>query len=373
MFSRPAPIVSHPASKSNFFKLKNSEIARAGLLEKIKFEQWHIFTDLRNKTKNINVINLASVLAAFPRMGVFAYEIPQAVIAEKMADLFSIPVPARNTISKWEKELEKLGLLQIPKHVNWRQHKTKIRVITKQFWNMARRGLEKLSYTCPHVTFCTGNSERVEQVTPKVHNNNKNYVTEIRARETNKQNSKPHTRAVSVLNKKEPKKFQRPPKNNSSQPKKLNRFENSIGHWLFQNKNVASYREAVILFSRFLQIVSKDDYCTQLRKNWSDCTDAARPGMVTQLIQYLRDNSAPAPAPKPFMVPAVAPEMPPKEITGNDNPADENPETAALRLALFFGVPYTGERFTSLVKHFKNSDPDEQEFIIQKFCDGDYC
>jgi hypothetical protein len=328
MLSSTAPKLTQHSIKSNFFELKNSQIARAGILEKIKFEQWHIFTELRNKTKNINVINLASMLAAFPRMGIFAYEIPQSVIAEKMGKLFQMPVPARNTISKWEKELESLGFLQIPKHVAWKHHKTKIRVITKLFWNLSRKGLDKLSYTCPHVTFCAGKVERVEQVIPKVLTNS-NFVTKIRARETIDENAIQKTRAVSCQ-KIESKKFQRPPKNNTAQPKQLNKFENSIGFWLFQNKNVNSYREAVILFSRFLQIAGKDDYCAQLRKNWADCTDAARPGMVTALINFLR--SLPEYAPSQVPAPVPVPETNPEPIT-NEQHTDENPERAALRLA----------------------------------------
>jgi hypothetical protein len=366
MLSSTAPKLTQQSPKANFFELKNSQIARVGLLEKIKFEQWHIFTELRKKTKNINVINLASMLAAFPRMGIFAFEIPQSAIAEKMGELFEMPVPARNTVSKWEKELESLGYLQIPKHVAWRQHKTKIRVLTKSFWNLARKGLEKLSYTCPHVTFCAGKVERVEQVTPKVLTNN-NYVTKIRARETIGEDSKQQNRAVSCK-KIESRKFERPPKNNTTKPKRLNKFENSIGFWLFQNKNVESYREAVILFSKFLQIVATDDYCGQLRKNWSDCTDAARPGMVTALINFLRSLPEHVPPKKPAPVPNPEKSSPP--ITAEE-PTDENPERAALRLALFFGTPYSG-RFEQLVKHFKNSDPDEQDFIIERFCAGAY-
>lgn len=285
MQKNTAPRVTHKGTQSNFFHIPNAKIARSGLLEKIKFEQWHIFSDLRKKTRNINLINFASLLAVFPRMGIYAYEISQSVLAEKMAELFDMPLPARNTISAWENQLEKMGFLQIPKHVDWRASKTKIRVITKEFWNVSRKGLENLSYTCPHVTFCAGKVERVIQVIPKVINDPvKNTETEIRAREVKKQ-PKQLPRAVS-----QNLKFSRPPKNQGSIPKKLSRFENSIMFWLFQNNKLRSYREGVIIFGRFLQAGRKDQFYLTLEKAWNDCRDASRPGLVADLINNFRDD-----------------------------------------------------------------------------------
>jgi hypothetical protein len=351
---------------ANFFELKNSQIARSGLLEKIHFEQWHVFRELRSFTRNVNVINLASMLAVFPRMGIFAYEISQAEMAEKMSALFSIPVPARNTVSKWENELKRLGFLEIPKHVNWRQQKTKIRVITKKFWELSRRGLPSLSYTCPHVTYLTGKVDRVVQDTPKAPLVS-NSVTEIRAHETIKKQSG-QSRAVSRLNK-TAKKFSRPPKNQNVAPKKLNKFENSVGHWLFQNNRLDSYREAVILFSRFLQIASGDEYCAQLRRAWADCRDASRPGLVSQLIDYLRalNDSMQIPSEKN----TVCESSHAQQQCSLSEPRDDDPDRESLRLALFFGTPYPHDgKYSHVVRHFQNSDRDEQETIIELFCSG---
>jgi len=371
MPSNTAAKLTQQNQKANFFEtafeLPNSQIARSGLLERIKFEQWHIFPTMRAETKNINLINLASLLAAFPRMGIYCYEISQSQIAEKMADLFGGPVPARNTISKYENELMKLGYLEIPKHVDWRRAKTKVRLFTKKFWNMARRGLEPLSYTCPHVTFLTGKVERVEQVySPKEHI--VNYETKIHARETISKNVEQPARVVPVNKITGRKKFQRPPKNNTSQPKQLNKFENSISHWLFQNRNVESYREAVLIFSLFLRIVAHDDFCQQLRKNWRDCTDASRPGMVTGLISYLRAYCEPSPAnPAPITF-ATKPAPVPKPITSEEI---DNPERHALRLSFFFGVECHG-KYSAVAKYFKNADRDEQAEMVERFTGGEW-
>jgi hypothetical protein len=369
MCSNTARKLTHQKQKSNFFTVPNSNIARSGLLEKIKYEQWHIFPAMRKLTKNINVINLASLLAAFPRMGIYSYEISQNVIAEKMGELFEIPVPARNTISKWERELSRLGFLEIPKHVDWKRSKTKIRVLTREFWDMSRKGLEPLSYTCPHVTFLTGKVETVTQVIPNP-DPTVNFVTKIHAHETKRPSPPHHPRVDPVLKKSDSRKYQRPPRNGTTQPKKLNRFENSISHWLFQNRNVSSYREAVILFSLFLRIVAKDEFCQQLKKNWIDCTDASRPGMVTGLINYLRNyipesNPPSSPSPVPVTSPTVEEKQP--ECT----PETDNPDRHSLRLCFFFGAECIG-KYAAVGRYYKNADHDEQQEMVSRFCDGEW-
>jgi hypothetical protein len=344
--------LTHKNIKSNFFTVPNSNIARSGFLEKIQFTQWHVFDDLRDRTKNINVINLASLIAVMPRMGIYSYEIPQAEIAEKMAMLFKMTAPpARNTISKWEHELEKMGFLEIPSHVDWRASKTKIRVITKKFWHLARRGKDYLSYTCPPVTFCAGKVDKVIQVILKK-DLKSDPVVKIRACETKIKPVIP-SRAIS-----EKLKFSRPPKPGKSIPKRLSKFENSVMFWLFQNKNLVSYREGVILFARFLEMGSTDDYYRLLETAWQDCRDAARPGLVSDMIRNMRSvESVP-------LAELQAETVPPLQAVMESIPRkSDDPELPMLRNALVFGAPYAG-KYPGLVSEFKSATPDRQDEII---------
>lgn len=327
---------------TNFLSKKHC--AGPGILEKIHFVQWHIFDMLRHQTTNVRLINYASLLAVFPRMGIFAIEIPQSLIAEKMGELFGC-VPTRQTISKWECQLQEMGYLQIPRHVDWQHSSTKIRVITEKFWNISRRGLEKLSYSCPHATLCCGKFEEVKHVTPEDPNNN-NSVIQIRAREvsTDRQAS---SRAESVLNKKSVEKRTTPPKNKTGRPKQLNRFENSIMHWLFQSRKLSSYREGVILFGQFLS-QNRDEYYSWLKKCWRECGDSQRPGLVRDLIDRMR------------MVPDVQEDtVPPLQL------AEQRPDLEHISVlnAMLLGYEYEGPCNT-LIKRFRGAGRDEQDEIL---------
>jgi hypothetical protein len=348
--------------------LIGNHIAKTGLLEKIKFEQWHIFDELRKLTRNINVINLASLLAVFPRMGIYAYEIPQADIAEKMALLFDMKVPARNTVSKWEKELETLGLLQIPRHVDWRASKTKVRVITEKFWRISRRGIEKMSYDCPHVTFCAGKVERVTQVNPKVPNDPVKSDSKIRARETTVVNDEAQSRAVS-----QNKKFSRPPQRDPALSSRLNKFENSVVWWLFQNKNLESYRQGLIIAGRFLELAGDgDDYYQQLKKAWADCRDASRPGMVSDIIRHLRDTGESSMGGLSSAV-GGGETIPPVNSLPLQNAASEHiqedPEIFEMRKAMFFGGEYRGPH-GDLVADFRSASPERMDEILEALAAG---
>lgn len=400
------PNLTQSNQKSNKFPLHSGKLARRGLFDKIHTEQWHIYRELKHHTKNLNVINLASLLAVLPRMGIFAYEITQAELAEKMATLFKMEsVPARNTISKWENELKKMGLVEIPEHVDWKNTKTKIRVITKKFWDLSRLGLPELSYTCPPVTFCAGKVERVEQVNPKERNNKKLLETEIRGRardEMLKQQS-PAGRAVAGLENKnfqKPEKIAiRPPKNKTGASKKLNRFENSVSHWFFQNKNLESYREGLILIARFLELGRADDYYKKLEINWNDCGDASRPGMISDLIRYLR-TVEPANIPEPVRPPLyVVNPAPNPKAPGSDFPAsvsgfpadiiadtvdrfdlsaqktvvelvpepvpESEPESIHVIQCMINGRQDCDERHIPLVNRFKAARNDEKQYILE--------
>jgi hypothetical protein len=358
--------ITHEHANSKHLIGKN-HIAKTGLLEKIKFEQWHIFDELRRLTRNINVINLASLLAVFPRMGIYAYEISQADIAEKMSSLFEMQVPARNTISKWEKELETLGFLQIPRHVDWRASKTKVRIITEKFWTMSRRGLERVSYDCPHVTFCAGKVERVTQDNPKDPNDPVKILnSKIRARETTVVNDAAQSRAVS-----QNKKFLRPPKKDPALSSRLNKFENSVVWWLFQNKNLESYRQGLIIAGRFLELAG-DDYYQQLKKAWADCRDASRPGMVSGIIRHLRDIGERSMGELSSAVGRGNPIPPMVSLSPQDvsvEHIDEDLEIFEMKKAMFFGGEYHGPH-GDLVADFRDASPERMDEIIDALAAG---
>lgn len=361
MHQNTATTVTQNPKQSNFFEIPSDKIAYSGILERIRFDQWHIFNDMRHITQNMNLINFAALLAVFPRMGIYAYRIPQSAIAEKMGELFNMPVPARNTISKWEKELEKLGFLEIPKHVDWRRSKTKIRVIKEKFWELSRKGLEKLSYTCPHVTQIAGTVERVIQVNPKVLKDPILLVTKIRAREPScDQPVHSHAGHVQKNEIGESKKFSRPPKDPSSAPRKLNKFENSVCHWFFQNRNIGSYREKVILFAKFLQLPATDGYLKQLQRNWADCSDVSRPGLVTMLIDFLSALDT--------VVTAVD-SAPPLSLVSekNDFPRNvriPNTEKEALLSSMMFGNTYAGGHW-NIYQQFLDGSEEHKDWMFE--------
>lgn len=327
----------------------HGKIAYSGLLERIHFEQWHVFAELRKLTKNIDLINYASLLAVFPRMGFYAYRISQSEMAEKTGLLFGGRVPARNTISKWENELQRIGLLEIPRHVDWANSKTKIRIFTEKFWNISRRGLPFLSYTRTHVTFWRGSVERVGQYKPTV---NHIDLNEIRAREQTETIALPDTRAASPVKNEQ---NIRPPKyNNARMPKNLSKFENSFCWWLFQSKSLDSYRDGVVLFSRFLELPQNDDYLSQLRRNWMDCGDAARPGLVSETVKFLRTLDA------PVII------MPPVRIANPQPPKNgmADPDKALLLKSLIDGIDYQG-KYRNIFEYFRNATESTQIWIVR--------
>lgn len=330
-------------------KISADKIATSGILERITHEQWHVYESLRNLTKNINIINLASLLAVLPRMGIYAYEITQSEIAEKMATHFQMAhVPSRNAVSKWENELQKMGLLEIPRHVDWRNSKTKIRVITPKFWDISRRGLPKMSHENPPVTMMTGKSERVEQYNPKdISDKPKAFEIKKRVIETKNVNGEIPAHAKSEI-----KKFSRPPKNTKSKIKKLSRFENSVMWWMFQARSLPSYRDGVLLFAEFLRINNTDDYCMQLRDKWRDCTDRSRPGLIRELMQYLSKLSI-------TPTESIPPLQPATEILC------QTKEQESLRAALFFDCE-PPPQWLELVARFKSSGIEQQEIIISE-------
>lgn len=361
--------VTHVKQKTNFFPTSKQRpagpegpfskrfIAGSGLLEKLHFVQWRISEIIQAQTENVNVIRLAALLAAFPRMGCSAFNFSHNQLAKKFGELYQMPAPSRKSILKWEHALADLGHVQIPKHT---ASKAKTRVFTKQFWQLARVGLPDLSHTSVPVTWLPTYGDR--QATPKDPTVSKNLETEKRAIEIdNKEKRQP--RAESQI-----KKFESPPRYERRQPKKLDKFENSVMFWFFKQGELASYREGVILFGKFLQICQSDPYCRQLRKNWADCRDGSRPGLARNLIGFLRGlgDDMPGGEPEP---------LPPLQLAGfGDLPGDEpapkeDPQVKALLATLLFKKPYRG-RHPAIIKKFHTLDNSAQDQMLLQIMDG---
>jgi hypothetical protein len=348
--------VTHDQQKTTFFQFSKRTVAGSGLLEKLRFVQWRVSETLQTKTQNINVVRLASLLAALPRMGICAFNFSHNQMAKKFGELYQMPAPSRKSILKWEHELEQIGYLKIPRHTAC---KAKTRVFTKEFWTLSRAGLPSLSYTSVPVTRWDTYGDK--QATPKDPNLQKNIETKKRAIDIDNKEQR-HSRAES-----QNKKFERPPKFSRRQPKKLTRFENSIMFWLFQNRELSTYREGVILFARFLKICADEPYCKKLQQNWKDCRDASRPGLVADLIRWLRSYEDNAPG--------ECEPVPPLQLAGigdlpDDTPAQrECPECKALVATLLFEKPYRG-RHPEILRKVNSLDGTEKDMMILQIMDG---
>lgn len=353
--------LTHTEQKTNNFQFSNRFIAGSGLLEKLTFVQWRVSETVQKHTGNVNVIRLASMLAAFPRMGITAFNFSHNQAAKKFGQLYGIAAPSRKSILNWEHELEKMGFVKIPKH---NASKAKVRVFTKEFWELSRHGMPFLSYTSVPVTNHPTYGDK--QVIPKDQSVTNNLETEKRAIVLDNK-EQPQSRAVS-----QNKNFERPPKNHKRVPKKLNRFENSIMWWLFQSKILENYREGVILFARFLKICAGDDYCRKLQHNWKDCRDASRPGMVGDLVRYLRsveDNTTEGGGLENENL------CPPLQLAGAfDIPGEEkhdreNPEVKALLASCLHKKPYRGRR-PEVLARFNRLDNSQKDLFILNLMDG---
>lgn len=352
------PKITHDQQKTNFFPYSKRDVAGSGLLEKLKFVQWRVSETLQTRTENVNVIRLAALLAALPRMGIIAFNFSHNHMAKKFSELYSVPAPSRKSILNWEHALRDMGYLRIPQHT---ASKSKTRVFTKEFWNLSRVGLPSLSYTSVPVTWFPTNGDK--QVIPKDPTVPKILETEKRAIDIDNKKPVP-SRAASLE-----KKFSRPPKFDGKRPKKLSRFENSIMFWLFQNRELKTYREGVILFAQFLDMLNAgDDYCRKLQGNWKDCRDASRPGMVGDLIRFLRsavEFSSGGGCSNSNLVPPLQILHPaPHKIR-----EESDPEIHKLINAILWQAPYSGDH-PDIIERFREGSPDVQDRIVDQLMSG---
>lgn len=346
------PTLTHANKKTTFFPFSKRTVAGSGLLEKLRFVQWRVSETVQQKTESVNVIRLAALLAALPRMGICAYNFSHNQLAKKFGELYQMPAPSRKSVLTWEHKLAEIGYLKIPQH---NAAKAKTRVFTKEFWELSRHGMLPLSYTSVPVTRWDTYGD--VQAIPKDPTVSKKFETKKRAIDIdNKEQG--HSRAESQI-----KKFERPPKYHRVQPKQLNRFENSIMFWMFQSRELETYREGVILFARFLNICAADPYCRKLRDNWRDCRDASRPGLVRDLIRFLRplvesQPNEPEPLP-PLQLAGIG------DLPGDEPHAKEDPQIKALLATLLFEKPYRGRHPAIVKKYYSLGDSDRDKMLLQ--------
>lgn len=341
------------AKNTNFFQKTKRQIAGSGLLEKLKFVQWRISETIQQKTDNVNVIRLAALLAALPRMGILAFDFSHSQLAKKFGELYNIPAPSRKSICTWEKALSELGFLKIPEH---KASKPKTRVFTESFWEAARDRMPSLSYISVPVTWYPTNGDLHVKPTQKL----TNYPeTEKRADDID------HIEPVQSRAPSQSNKFLRPPKHKTEDqtPKGLDKFENSVSWWLFKNKNRGSYRRACLIFSEFLKMAdSGDPYYLQLKKAWRECRDGERSGLISDLIRNLSPGLQTG---STDSTPIVLPVM--HSLTNEPAPID--PEIAKLRIAMVFGGDYSG-RYPQLLAEFRRASDARQEQILERLEQG---
>jgi hypothetical protein len=350
------PTLTHVNKKTTFFQFSKRTVASSGLLEKLRFVQWRVSETVQKKTESVNVIRLAALLAALPRMGICAFNFSHNQLAKKFGELYQMPAPSRKSVLTWEHKLSEIGYLKIPQH---NASKAKTRVFTKEFWELSRHGMPPLSYTSVPVTRWDTYGDL--QATPKDPNVSKKFETEKRAIDIDNKEQR-GSRAESQI-----KKFDRPPRYERAQPKKLDKFENSVMFWFFKQKTLSSYREGVILFAKFLQICKTDPYCRQLQKNWADCRDGSRPGLARNLIEFLRglsDGAADEPEPLPPLQLAGIGDLP-----GDEPHAKEDPQIKALLATLLFEKPYRG-RHPAIVKKYHSLDDSDRDKMLLQIMDG---
>lgn len=342
--------LTHNSENTNFFQKSKRQIAGSGLLEKITFVQWHVSETIQGKTDNVNVIRLAALLAVFPRMGILAYEFSHAQIAKKFGQLYQVKPPSRKSICTWEHALHDLGFIQIPRH---KASKPKTRVFSETFFHLARARMPKLSYTSVPVTWHPTNEDTQVSTTPKL---TEKLETKKRADDID-HIEKQHPRAQSQFKKKS-----RPPKHRSdATPKGLDKFENSVAWWLFQNKNRGSYRRACLIFAEFLKMAdTRDPYYAQLKSAWAQCRDCERPGLVSDMIRNLEGSLPTGAESLPIAAPLCV-------VPAEEKPTD--PEIAKLRIAMVFGGEYTG-RYPQLLEKFNRATDAQQETILKKLEQG---
>lgn len=299
--------LTHNNLNSNIFTPQKNQIAFPSLLPSITFRQWHLTDKILQLTNNANVAKYASLIGSFPVMGKYGFQIPHAVMAAKYAVIFECKAPAPQTVAKWEKILVELKLLEIPRHMLFGgQNKSKLRVFTDKFWNMARSYCkEKLSYICPPSTLWRSPSTiiRKVQANPKDPNNN-NIETPERAHvDIDREPERPHTaHAARVENIKKGKgegegrprhildgNHTTALKKHGSQKKPLPTLLAQIFHCIMTKSEVKDQLAGLMFFADVVRANRRgDETARRFFGHWPDLTQASKAWHINQLLGYMR-------------------------------------------------------------------------------------
>lgn len=297
--------LTHVNLNSNLFSPEKNQIAFPAILPCINFRQWHLTDKILQLTGNVNVAKYASLIGVFPVMGKYAYQVPHAVMGEKFGSIFGCKPPAPQTVAKWENILVELKLLEKPNHMLWGgMNKSKLRVFTDKFWNMAREHCrEKLSYICPPSTLWRSCSTiiRKEQTIPEDPINN-NLETPKRARVDIKERVETThtTHADRVENIKQGQEKRKPVhildgnhttalKKYGSQKKSLPKIFSQVLHCIMTKSEVKDQMAGVLFFADVVRAYRRgDEYTRRFFGNWPDLTQDSKGWHINQLLAHMR-------------------------------------------------------------------------------------
>lgn len=299
--------LTRPALNSNIFTPEKNQIALPSLLPAIKFRQWHLTDKILQLTNNVNVAKYASLIGTLPVMGKYAYQIPHAIMAEKFGIIFDCSPPAPQTVAKWEKIMVELKLLEIPRHMLWGgANKSKLRVFTDKFWNMARSHCrEKLSYTCPPSTLWRSPSTivRKEYLHSKEQTDPVNSETPVRARDV--KNDKPARPPAAHANR-----FENIKRDDSKQTDQhvlngnhiaaLKRYPGKkrvlpaeykqVLHWILQNHHVRDELAGLLFFADLVRArADGDELVCSFFRDWNDLTPVSKLPRISELLSHMRE------------------------------------------------------------------------------------
>lgn len=303
--------ITHTEQNTNIFTPEKNQIAFPGILPSIKFRQWHLTDKVLQLTKNSNVARYASIVGAFAVMGKYGFQIPHKTMAELYARLYECKAPAPQTIHKWESICVKIGIFEKPRHMLFGGlNKSKLRVFTDFFWNMARKYCEKkLSYICPPSTLWRSPSSivRKENLQPKDPTNLYKYETPERVRDDIE--SEPETTPPAHAERFENQKrdtgkeqtflngnHRKALKQRGCKKPPLPKILNQVFFHIMTKSAVKDTQAAILFFSDIIRANNRGDEVTrQFFSNWPQLSEGAKQAYINNLLAHMRKNGGEGP------------------------------------------------------------------------------
>ena len=280
------------------------KVGKAGMLARVKFDQWHVIPRIRHKVPNAKAQALAGLLAALARMDCTHYEISQNEIAARLGALLQMEKPpTRQAVARWEKMLCDVGLIEIPRAAGRGQGVSKRRAFSPIFIKMANwRNPNKPAPTPPkmsdndlHATKDNSPSTSDQSnTTPYLEHTNNIIVTELRAKKTKGEtrNNNPAQDSLKKSTRANTNNLVRPPKfdgNPKHPPRHLSKFQRSFLHWLGQNWHITSQAEGHLIMAEFLRREHTDDMIQNAARSWGETNDRnERPAIASSIVKHLQ-------------------------------------------------------------------------------------